>query len=231
MTPAASAHLFLPEDASLPTRLRVAWRSLKILHKEVDHPVAGPALLKSLDHESYARLAPELAKTDDGRALLAERPALQGSALDLPALARLPEGTLGAEFARFLSSRGLKPFDSPFEVRNDAEFLAKRFRDTHDLVHVLTGYGTDELGEMEVQAFYLGNMGTRTAALLLVYSLVHVLPNLELSTPQYLRRLRDAWRRGRRTRPVIRPRYESYWDRPVDEVRALLELPPLTALR
>ena len=129
--------LFLPEGASLFTRLRVAVRALKVLEKRPDDSVAAPLFNASLDGDVFQRLCSELAKSDDGRELLATRPSLQGSSIDLAALGRLPEGTLGNAFARYFSDNGIQPFESPYEVRNDVDYLVKWYRETHDLHHVV----------------------------------------------------------------------------------------------
>lgn len=220
--------LVLPEGASVFTRLRVAIRALKVLEKQPDDGVAAPVFNASIDGEVFHRLCVELAQTEDGRALLEERPSLQGRNLDLPALERLPEGTLGRAFARYFEQNGIKPFESPYEVRNDVDFLVKWYRETHDLHHVVTGYGTDALGEMELQAFMAGNLGLRTSLLILTFAAVlrpHGLPPIW----RYSGKLKAAYRRGRQTERMIRVRYERLFEAPVEAVREQLRLPPLAA--
>jgi ubiquinone biosynthesis protein COQ4 len=56
----------------------------------------------------------------------------------------------------------ISPFESSYPVRNDAEYLAKRYREVHDIVHFVTGYGTDPIGELELQAFVVGTLGCVT---------------------------------------------------------------------
>ena len=57
----------------------------------------------------------------------------------------LPTGTFGRAWADHLDDAGLAPLD-----------YGPRRQQLHDGIHVLTGYGTDPLGEAEVQAFLLG---------------------------------------------------------------------------
>jgi ubiquinone biosynthesis protein COQ4 len=219
-TPNPAANLFLPEGAALPTRLRVAWSALKVLEKDAGNTIAGPLLNACLDGGVYAELSQELVRTDAGRELLTERPTLQASDIDLQALARLPEGTLGHAFARYFEDNKISPFESPFEVRNDVDYLSKRYRETHDIAHVLTGYGTDIVGEMELQAFMLGNLGIRTAALILTFSTLRQIPREKgVSARDYSRRLWAAYRRGARSQQLIRVRYERYWETPVQVLR------------
>ncbi|OJH41714.1 Coq4 family protein [Cystobacter ferrugineus] len=219
--------LFLPEGASLFTRLRVAVRALKVLEKRPDDGIAAPLLNASLDSEVFHRLCVELARSEDGRELLTARPSLQGSSIDLAALGRLPEGTLGNAFARYFSDNGISPFESPYEVRNDVDYLVKWYRETHDLHHVVTGYATDAVGEMELQAFVAGNLGLRTSILILLFAAVlqpHGLPPFW----KYAGKLRAAYRRGQRSEKLIRIRYERFWAAPVDAVRRQLGLLPAT---
>lgn len=227
-TARAEDGLVLPENASAFTRFRVAIRALKVLEKKPDDGVAAPVFNASIDGEVFHRLCTELAATDEGRALLAERPSLQGSTIDLTALAQLPEGTLGRAFARYFEANGIKPFESPYEVRNDTDFLVKWYRETHDLHHVLTGYGTDALGEMELQAFMAGNLGLRTSVLILGFAAVlrpHGLPPIW----RYSDRLKAAYERGRKAERLIRARYEQLFETPVEVVRERLRIPPLAA--
>lgn len=62
-----------------------------------------------------------------------------------PPKASLPLGTFGKTWADFLEQNNLKPFTT-----------GSRRKQLHDGIHVVTGYGTDLIGEAEVQAFLLG---------------------------------------------------------------------------
>lgn len=218
--------LFLPDDASWFTRLRVAIRALKVLEKKADDGIAAPLFNAALDGDTFGRLVRELAQSEEGRELISTRPALQGSDVDLEALGRLAEGTMGHAFARYFADNKIQPFESPYEVRNDVDYLAKRYRETHDLTHILTGYGTDALGEMEVQAFAIGNLGLRSGAVILAFAALlrpHGLPPIW----RYSDRLRTAFRRGRQAKKVVALRYERHWESKVADVQRLLEIPPI----
>lgn len=220
--------LVLPEGAGWFTRLRVAIRALRVLEKQPDDGIAAPLFNASLDGEVFARLARQLATEGEGRDLLRSRPSLSGSTLDLPALGRLPEGSVGRAFARYFDENKIRPFESPYEVRNDVDYLVKRYRETHDLAHVLTGYGTDAQGEMELQAFVWGNLGLRTSVVILMFAAVlrpHGLPPIW----KYADQLKAAYRRGQRSKPMIRVRCEHDWSMPVAQAREALGIPPLAA--
>ncbi|HBB31877.1 MAG TPA: hypothetical protein DDZ80_26370 [Cyanobacteria bacterium UBA8803] len=79
--------------------------------------------------------------------------------LEIQKLRSLPVGTLGRTLVEFLDTHQLVPLTT-----------GPRRKQLHDSVHVLTGYGTDPLGEAEVQAFLLGAK----------FRLVHILLGLGL---------------------------------------------------
>lgn len=218
--------LYLPEGASRLTRLRLAVRALRVLEKKPDDFVAAVVFNASVDTPIFQRHVDALARSETGRALLTERPSLQGRDVDLRQLALLPEGTVGHAFARYFADNGIAPFESPYEVRNDVDYLVKWYRETHDLHHVVTGYATDALGEMELQAFAMGNLGLRSSALILTFAAVlrpHGLPPIW----KYVHRLRAAYRRGKATRRLFEVRYERFLEGPVQALRDALNIPAM----
>jgi ubiquinone biosynthesis protein COQ4 len=216
----------LPANASLWTRVRTGLRALDVLKDDPGNPYYGPLLNACMDSGTYAALARAWRASPEGRRLLDERPSLQGHELDLEALAALPEGTFGHALTRYFRDNGLEPFVTAFPVESDVDYLSKRYRETHDLFHVLTGYATDEPGEMELQAFVLGNLGVRQAVMILAYSIPRRLRHkgLEGFLP-YLGRLRAAYRRGKRSRELLSVRYETLWAQPVATLSGLLLAP------
>jgi ubiquinone biosynthesis protein COQ4 len=216
----------LPANASILTRLRTSVHALEVLKGDPGNPYYGPLLNACLDSETYAKLAESWRETTEGRRLLDERPTLQGRELDLDALARLPEGTLGYEFVQYFRRNGIEPFISSFPVNNDVDYLSKRYRETHDIFHVITGYGTDVTGEMELQAFVLGNLGLRQATMILSYTLPMQIKQIGFTfLGTYFDRLRAAYQRGRRSREMLSVTYEKLWEQPVSVLASLLCAP------
>ncbi|QRK07770.1 hypothetical protein JQX13_48645 [Archangium violaceum] len=219
--------LFLPDNASLSTRLRVAYQCLGVLKHEPTNPNCGQLLNICLDLNVYASLVQQLQRSEEGRRMLSKRPSLQARELDLAALERLPEGTLGHELARYYRDNKISPFDTTLELKNDIDYIGKRYRETHDLLHVLTGYGTDVVGEMELQAYALGNLGIRTAAFILLYSSFGLLkgPQSGVGRSEYLRRLWAAYHRGHASQLFLGFWFEEHWETPVATLRARLCAP------
>jgi ubiquinone biosynthesis protein COQ4 len=219
--------LSLPDNASLFTRLRVATQILKVIRGNEGNPTYGQVLNACLDLEVYASLVQRLQRGEEGRRMLSARPSLQGKELDLDALERLPAGTLGHAFARYFRDNKISPFETTLELRNDIDFISKRYRETHDLLHVLTGYGTDVVGEMELQAWVLGNLGIRTAVLILLFSTLTQLkaPQSGIGRSEYLRRVRAAYHRGRASQQFLGFWFEEHWETPVATLSARLCAP------
>lgn len=221
-----AAYPNLPANASSFTRLRLAIQALRVLANDPGNAYYGPFLNACLDGGTYAKMALAWREQPDKRRLLDERPSLQGCDLDLHAFAQLPEGTLGREFVRYFEVNGIEPFVSAFPVESDVDYLSKRYRETHDIFHVITGYATDELSEMELQAFVLGNLGLRQAILILAFSVPRHFPQLGLrGIRPYVRRLRAAYRRGKQSRELLSVRYEQLWEQPVSQLAAQLCAP------
>jgi ubiquinone biosynthesis protein COQ4 len=219
--------LHLPENASLFTRLRVALTALKLVRGNEGNPTYGQAIQASLDLNVYASLAQRFQLTEDGRRMLSERPSLQSRDLDLDALERLPEGTLGHAYARYFRDNKISPFETTLELKNDVDFISKRYRETHDVLHLLTGYGTDVVGEMELQAYALGNLGIRTAVLILLIGTLGQFkdPQSGAGRSEYLRRVWAAYHRGRTSPLFLDFWFEHHWETPVSTLRARLCAP------
>src|SRR3989344_4649119 len=82
----------------------------------------------------------------------AEQPLLT---VDIPALLRLPEGTLGRAYAELMTTRGLSPdFYPPIPIVSKAKYYRLHLYQTHDLWHVVTGFQANPAGELGLQAFY-----------------------------------------------------------------------------
>ncbi len=225
--PGIDPKLILPENPSLFTRLLVARRLLKVIRGNEGNPIYGQTIQACLDLNVYEALARQLRRSVEGGRMLSERPSLESKDLDLGALERLPEGTLGHAYARYYRDNGISPFETTLEIKNDVDFIAKRYRETHDLMHLLTDYGTDVVGEMELQAYALGNLGIRTAMLILLVGTLGQVKerpsDFELSG--YLGRLWAAYHRGRASPLFLGFRFEHHWETPVDTLRSWLCAP------
>jgi ubiquinone biosynthesis protein Coq4 len=134
--------------------------------------------------------------------------------VDIESLERLPKGTLGRSLVDLLQREQLSPLTT-----------GPRRKQLHDSVHVLTGYGTDPIGEAEVQAFLLG---AKFHPIQIVLGLgLLVMAQRRVSPPHSFlwQRLQNAYQRGQRsTFDVDRWQPETQWHLPITEVQAVFHL-------
>jgi ubiquinone biosynthesis protein COQ4 len=166
-----------------------------------------------------------------GKKLYDERCMIDSRTVDLDALAALPDGTLGEAYATFLRSRGLTPeiFDDPPHGVTDPRqsYLIQRMRQTHDLWHVATGCDTDPAGEIALQAFTFAQTGAPGNALL---AGAGVIRGFTRRRGMVSDTLRMYWI-GKQARSLPVFDWENHWDKPLSEVRAMLDLPRDSAAR
>lgn len=146
--------------------------------------------------------------------------------IDLDALEQLPEGSLGHVYAQQLRSQGLTP-DSlidPSPVQSPQEFIVHRLRETHDIVHVLTGFGVDQVSELGLQGFNLAQTRSPLAVMLIFGGLLVALQQDEPLEP-LLSALSRGFEMGLRADCVIAHKLEEGWDRPLRAWQQELGLP------
>jgi ubiquinone biosynthesis protein COQ4 len=209
-----------------------ARRAFRLLREVIRHPENTDqvfAFFEAVGGDDGERHFRSLVAEPEGRRLLAARPCLVQVLADERHLASLPEASLGLGYLRFMRARGFAP-SGLLEARErgagkrqevDAEhaWFYDRLNVMHDLWHVLTGYGTDELGEAALIAFSQAQIPNRSFPLLLAAAVWMGPKSWDLAWPRYLWR---AFQRGRRARRLVAAPYEELLPLPVPEVRERL---------
>ena len=78
----------------------------------------------------------------------------------IEALEALPAGSLGREYARLIRQLGYDPeFFRPRPIESDGQWLTQRIATTHDIHHVISGFGTERAGETGVLAITAAQIG------------------------------------------------------------------------
>jgi ubiquinone biosynthesis protein COQ4 len=221
---AASTFPAVPCTLRIPpfsVRVRTAVAALATLARDPGRLDQVLVLSQAVNLGALTRALGRLGADPEGLALLAEQPRLDRSSVDWDSLERLPDGTLGREYVRFLRSNGISP--EPFEALPDlgdarAAWVMLRLRQTHDLWHVLTGYAPDVRGELLLQAFTYAHLRAPSALL------IAVLGSLRWAWgwKGQLAALRRAYRLGARARFLATFRWEDHWATPLSELRARL---------
>lgn len=171
-----------------------------------------------------------------GRRLLEEERSLLPVLSDLETLWVLPEGSLGREYARFMQDEELSITDfaeASLASMNELDYtdrrawvLAQRLRDMHDLIHVVSGYGRDLLGEMSVLSFSSGRPGHGENPRLSFILRLARRNFVRSGRPDAATVLRDAEERGARAAFLPAVEWESLLPLPLSLVRERLNVSP-----
>jgi ubiquinone biosynthesis protein COQ4 len=145
-----------------------------------------------------------------GRQICAERRSLLAALTDRARLAALPDHTLGRAYLAFMVQEDFtaealvdiaQRTTSPPSGDEAMALYAARMRDMHDLYHVLTGYGRDELGEICVLAFSYQQQKIRSFWVISRLGMLHIARILRRSgvgRRAVVAAVREATRHGRR---------------------------------
>jgi ubiquinone biosynthesis protein COQ4 len=114
-------------------------------------------MVECLPSNKFRKMAEQFCASEAGQALIAREPSLPSMLDDHEALLKLPEGSVAHAYVAFMRKEGLSAaglvaeseaqFPQRKLFKDNAQWVDDRLRDTHDLIHVLTGYGRDALGE------------------------------------------------------------------------------------
>lgn len=130
-------------------------------------------------------------------------------------------GTLGHAYYTHMTANNFEPeFYPPVKIVDDVSYLELRGRQTHDIWHVVTGYGVDVVGEVALQAFYMGQ-GDDSFAMMLVsagalYSAIHepkIMGAIALG-------IGEGYANGKAAKAFYPVKWEEMWHRPLAEIRA-----------
>lgn len=147
--------------------------------------------------------------------------------LNLNELILLPEGTLGHVFAADMLAQGFDPeFYQKIPVTDDISYMKMLWRSTHDIYHVVTGFGTDLVGEFALQAFMIAQAPIPISVMAYSAGLFET----ALYAPQTFNRLMEetarAWEMGTQTpAKFLAQKWDQYLDQPLTTVRDRLGIP------
>lgn len=154
---------------------------------------------------------------------------------DHAALRKMPEGSLAHAYCDFMEREGLTAAglveefnrfakDKP-KYNDQFQWYMNRMRDVHDMLHVLTGYGRDALGEACVLAFTYSQQPSPAHLFIGYMAGLNIGKQVKSSAP-VLRAIREAQGLGKACPRIAEQAITELLPLPLDEVRRKLNITP-----
>ncbi|XP_042855337.1 ubiquinone biosynthesis protein COQ4 homolog, mitochondrial-like [Penaeus japonicus] len=217
----------IPTDIFQKSLLTVGAAAAALLNPRRHDMVA--VLGETTGHMALSRIYALMIEDEEGQQILKDKPRINSSTLDLPYLRKLPEGTLGHAYMKFLDDNEVTP-DSrlPVQFVDDAElaYVMQRYREGHDLFHTVLGMPTNMLGEVAVKWIEGIQTGLPMCVGGAIFGPLRFRPK---QRQKYISEfLPWAIRVGRSSKLLMNVYFEKRWEQPLSELRDELgiESPP-----
>ena len=242
----AIAHDFAPVTDLIfadPRRVKLRTRPFKALGhfrrllKDKENTAEVFHIFESLPRRDFVPSAKTFVASDTGRKVLASERALAPILDDHAALRRLPAGSVAHAYCDFMEREGLsaqglideadKSWGDRPRYDDMLAWYGNRHRDTHDLLHVLTGYGRDPLGEQCVLAFTFSQSPSPAHLFIAWLGGLHIKRGLRSKAP-ILSAIREGQALGKACPRIAEMPIRELLAMPLDEARAKLSITPAT---
>ncbi len=210
-----------------------AMQHMKLLLADKEDTLQVFHIMENLNGNNSVRKLKQFVKTEKGAARMSERRELPAILDDHEALKKLPEGTVGRAYVNFMEREGLsaaglveeseKWYDGEDRYEDDLAVYECRMRDTHDLLHVLTGYGRDQLGETSVLAFshaHNGGLGN----LFIAYMGARQLAKMTPRNAKVMASVKEARKNGRESLPLMHEDIVALLREPLEATRKRMNI-------
>ena len=230
-----------PTQFTHPDRKKLRFRPFKALghfrklvaNKEDTEQVFH--ISECLPSKAFFEQAKAFCASEKGRALMESEPFLPTLLDDHETLLKMPEGSVAHAYVAFMRREGLTAaglVEESERVRrpkygDQMEWYGQRTRDTHDLVHVLTGYGRDALGEQCALAFSYGQDRGWTALFLAWAGALEIRRRVKIDAPVF-KAVGEAQRMGTAAQRIIEQDVRALLAEPLEAARARLGIKPTT---
>ncbi|MCT0217896.1 hypothetical protein KQ304_02615 [Synechococcus sp. CS-1329] len=150
---------------------------------------------------------------------------------DIERMIQMPDGSLGRRYAQLIRGLNYDPaFFRPRPIDTEARWLTQRIATTHDIHHVVTGFGTGPVGENGVLMITANQIGfpayvlLNTAAQLNSFRQQGQPQAAQLDFEQLSAALAQAMAIARTASCLAAVRWEEGWERPIQSWREQLGL-------
>ena len=222
----------MPQHPSTRFHPVAAIRAIRRLRRDREDTRQVFLLMDALRGKTSLRQFARFRQTETGRTVLAERRQLFDRLSDREALAALPAGTLGRTYDEFMAAENLSAeglveasqFRETLPAGEELTLFRERSREMHDLLHVVSGYGRDPLGEASLTAFSFAQTGLKGFAVIATVAARRIarrLPGQPVRLAVF-----EGYRRGRRAEWLYAADWENLLTEPVEAIRAQYHVSP-----
>ena len=190
-------------------------------------------IIEALNGNSFQTEFKKFAKSKQGQKRIEENRFLPDFLDNHDWLKSLPDGSLGRAYLDFMTTEGLTAQGLVDEytasgINRDyghplMNFFANRSRDTHDMLHVLTGLGRDALGEASVLSFTHGQRSGLGIIFIAYGAALEVRKTAPKGAP-VIKSIREAHRIGKAAKDIMYEDLIALLPLPLDEVREKLNI-------
>ncbi|MFM5883796.1 MAG: Coq4 family protein [Novosphingobium sp.] len=224
--------LMLPGRPKARYNLPKAWRHFKELVKDKEDTAQVTGVFEALPWRGIYDAALAFLATERAQQIRRSEPTLVAILDDHAALRRLPEGSVAHAYCDFMEREGLSAQGLVDELDKNrpahmywddqVSWYFNRMRDTHDLLHVLTGFGRDALGEQCVLAFTYSQQPS-PAHLFLGYAGGLEIRKHPVKVPVF-RAVREAQKLGKACPRLVEQPIRELLAMPLEDARARLNI-------
>ena len=186
-------------------------------------------IFENLPRKGFMDDARAFVESEKGQRLMASEPYLPDLLDDHAWIDQLPEGSVGHAYVTFMRREGLSAAGLVAEADkmgrpkfdDQVQWYSNRLRDTHDLFHILTGYGRDALGEQCVLGFTYGQTGNYGNFFIAYAGGYEVKRGVKSDAPVF-GAIRQGQRHGRASKAIIEQDIRALLAEPLEAARARL---------
>jgi len=222
-----------------PDRPRPRYRPLRALRlfreliKDKENTAIVFDIYESLPSRHFIDQVRALCLSEQGERLRAEENFLPELLDDHEQLRKLPKGSVAHAYCDFMEAEGLSAAGLVAESEKNnrpswpdlVQWYGYRSRDTHDLMHVLTGYGRDALGEQCVLLFTHGQSPAHGHLLLGYAGALHIRKITPGSKAPVFKAVRQAHRTGKGCPSIVAMSIRELLAMDLAEARRRLNIP------
>tara|TARA_B100000678_G_scaffold287853_1_gene295189 strand:+ start:1433 stop:2353 length:921 start_codon:yes stop_codon:yes gene_type:complete len=210
-----------------------AWHHFKRYIKDKEQTDEVIAVFDNLPWRELHEEAAAFLRTDRGRAIYRAEPYLPNFLDDHAALRRTPKGSFAHAYCDFmeregLTAAGMVEASSARKTENyfddGVNWYIDRLRDFHDILHIVTGYGRDLLGEQCIFAFMYHQRPSPGHLYLAWAGTLMMRAKIRTRAP-IVGALREARRNGKACPRIVEQPIQELFELPLETARARFNTP------